>query len=59
MANPWFPANSASALSLSRLTPGDSRLLTPPDPPDPDPDNPRSLSRPPPPPHFDPLLGEK
>ncbi|CDY24468.1 BnaC05g34860D [Brassica napus] len=45
MANPWFPANSASALSLSRLTPGDSRLLTPPDP---DPDNPLSLARFPP-----------
>ncbi|WZZ07225.1 hypothetical protein YC2023_093146 [Brassica napus] len=48
MANPWFPANSASALSPSRLTPGDSRLLTPPDPPDPDPDNPLSLARFPP-----------
>lgn len=48
MANPWFPSNSASALSPSLLTPGDSRLLAPPDPPDLDPDNPLSLSRFPP-----------
>ncbi|XP_018479306.1 uncharacterized protein LOC108850234 [Raphanus sativus] len=44
MANPWFPSNSASALSPSLLTPGDSRLLAPPDPPDLDPNNPLSLA---------------
>ncbi|KAG5398911.1 hypothetical protein IGI04_020725, partial [Brassica rapa subsp. trilocularis] len=48
MANPWFPANSASALSPPLLTPGDRRFLAPPDPPDPDPDNPLSLARFPP-----------
>ncbi|KAJ4900577.1 hypothetical protein Rs2_14528 [Raphanus sativus] len=48
MANPWFPSNSASALSPSLLTPGDSRLLAPPDPPDLDPNNPLSLARFPP-----------
>ncbi|KAF3533114.1 hypothetical protein DY000_02043911 [Brassica cretica] len=48
MANPWFPENSASTLSPLLLTPGDSRLLVPPHPPDPDPNNPLSLARFPP-----------
>ncbi|WZZ81768.1 hypothetical protein YC2023_102340 [Brassica napus] len=48
MANPWFPGNSASALSPLLRSTGDNHLLVPPippDPPDPDPSNPLSLSR--------------
>ncbi|KAF3576735.1 hypothetical protein DY000_02028722 [Brassica cretica] len=51
MANPWFPGNSASALSPLLRSTGDNHLLVPPippDPPDPDPSNPLSLSRFPP-----------